>query len=125
MKDRTARNISWSLQLDNLSLDELKYVEKKAREIIRARRDQLRQEALQELERRASELGFDLRELVESARDNLGSRSGKGNKSEGAMYVHPNDPDLVWSGRGRHPLWLKELLIEGVDPASLIVNNEE
>lgn len=125
MKGRAVTDISSSLQLDGLSLEELKYVEKKARELIKTRTDQMREVALQELERRASELGFDLRELVESARDNRGNGNGKASKSDGTMYVHPDDPDLVWSGRGRHPLWLKELLIEGVDPSSLIVNVQE
>lgn len=65
------------------------------------KREKARQ-ARQELRRVAAKYGFTLDELL----------AGKMTRSSGeadAQYAHPSDPSKTWSGRGRRPLWLKEL----------------
>ncbi|WP_225548044.1 H-NS histone family protein [Chromobacterium violaceum] len=38
---------------------------------------------------------------------------GKAKKPVEAKYRHPADASLTWSGRGRKPLWVQELLGQG------------
>ena len=36
-----------------------------------------------------------------------------------AKFVHPENAELTWTGRGRRPFWLKDLLSQGVELESL------
>lgn len=52
--------------------------------------------------------------------------SGKSPKAPGqppapAKYRHPDDPSLVWSGRGRQPTWIKDWVASGrsIDDAGI------
>lgn len=40
------------------------------------------------------------------------TRNPKSGKGE-ALYAHPENPSLTWSGKGRKPNWLKELIDAG------------
>lgn len=39
-------------------------------------------------------------------------------------YQHPNDSSLTWTGRGRKPLWIVELLDNGQSLESLVIPTE-
>ncbi|WP_434633145.1 H-NS family nucleoid-associated regulatory protein [Chromobacterium sp. CV08] len=45
--------------------------------------------------------------------DLLKQTEGKAKKSVEAKYRHPADASQTWSGRGRKPLWVQELLDQG------------
>ena len=36
-------------------------------------------------------------------------------------YKHPDNPDLLWSGRGNKPLWVKECLEKGMTMEDLLI----
>lgn len=38
-----------------------------------------------------------------------------------AKYRHPSDASLTWSGRGRKPLWVQELLDQGKTLEELVI----
>ncbi len=40
-------------------------------------------------------------------------------------YQHPENAALQWTGRGRHPLWVKELYERGIDLESMRIAEEE
>jgi len=90
--------------LDILSLDELKQLEKNVGKAIKGYEQRKRKEALIALEATAKEMGFSLSELTSAA----------GGKSINApKYVHPEEPSKTWTGRGRQPTWIKEGLAAG------------
>lgn len=111
--------------LEQLSLEDLKTLEARARELIEQRVAERRKEALRELEQRASQLGFNLFELVNDARPKKLHTKHPESDNRRQVFAHPDDPNLTWSGRGRHPLWFKRLLRDGVDPETLLVGLHE
>lgn len=67
-----------------------------------------RLEAIAAVEAKVKEMGFTLAELT----------GGKSNGKAGApvsvpKYVHPENPTVTWTGRGRQPRWIKEALQAG------------
>ena len=66
---------------------------------------QRRHEALEQLKLQISVLGFSV--------DDLAPKKKKANASAPVKYRDPGMPDHVWSGRGKHPAWLRDKLDQG------------
>jgi len=96
------------IDIDNMSLQELKVLQKDVAKAIDTFEDRQRQEARTVLEAKAREMGFQLNDLVEPGRK-------PGRKVTAAKYRHPENPELTWSGRGRQPQWIKDLIEAGGD----------
>lgn len=96
-----------TVALDRMSLDELKQLRKDVDTSIRTYQDRERKKALAELEQKAQEMGFSLNELT--------GASPKSRKVHPAKYRHSDDATKTWSGRGRQPGWVKEILADGGD----------
>ena len=94
------------IDLDSLSLDELKALQKDVNKAVENYDAKRKREAQAEVEARARELGFTLAELV----DGTGKAGKKGKAPQPARYRHPENASLTWSGRGRQPGWIKEAL---------------
>ncbi|MGR3322284.1 MAG: H-NS histone family protein [Pseudooceanicola sp.] len=94
-----------AIDLDKMSLEELKKLRKDADNAIRTYQDRERKKALVALEEKAAEMGFSLSELT--------GPGGKSRKVHPAKYRHPDDATMTWSGRGRQPGWIKEILASG------------
>lgn len=61
----------------------------------------------------AKSVGMSVTELVGKARE-------KGQKVP-ARYAHPENPALLWTGRGRQPKWVEEQLASGKPLSSLLL----
>jgi DNA-binding protein H-NS len=95
------------LDLDKLSLDELKTLSKDIERSIRKREvDNLRR-AKEAVEAVAREHGFSLEEIMGRL------SAGKSATPASARYRNPNDASQTWSGRGRQPQWFKDALAAG------------
>lgn len=91
------------MDLNTLSLDELKALKKDVDKAISNFEQRKKSEALAELEKKAAELGFTVAELV----------GGKTKKVSAPKYRNPADPDQTWTGRGRVPQWMKDFEAAG------------
>ena len=77
--------------------------------------DRRRKEAREKLEAAASEMGFTFDEL-------LGMSGGRKTRAKGVpKYRHPENPSKTWTGKGRQPVWFKEHVSAGRDPAELAI----
>ncbi|MFC7705899.1 H-NS family nucleoid-associated regulatory protein [Plastorhodobacter daqingensis] len=94
-----------AMNLNDLSLKELKQLQKDVTQAIETYKDRQREEALREIENIAREKGFSLSELTGALK--------KRRKTVAPKYVHPEEPDLTWTGRGRQPRWVGEALAAG------------
>lgn len=94
------------IDLENLSLDELKKLRKEVDAEIRTFNDRKKRKALAEVEAFARERGLNPADLSEIAK----RRTRKPAKPK---YAHPDNPEQTWSGRGRRPRWLEEALAQG------------
>jgi len=103
-------DIKW----DDLTLDELKGIQKQVAKAINSFETRKRKEALAAAEAKAAEMGFSLSELV-------GSAQHKGPKAP-PKYCHPENPAKTWTGRGRQPGWVKDALANGKSLDDLLID---
>lgn len=100
------------MDLNALSLRELKDLQNQVAKAIAGYEDRKKKEALAELEERAREMGFTLAELT-------GVQVTRKRAPASAKYANPANPSDTWSGRGRKPRWFAEALAEGKTPEDL------
>ncbi len=94
------------IDLNSMSLEELKKLQKDVKKAIDGYQDKQRKEARAAAEAAAGALGFTLADLTRS--------SGQKTKTAAApKYRHPDNPEQTWTGRGRQPEWIKEALENG------------
>jgi DNA-binding protein H-NS len=99
------------IDLSDLTLQELIKLQRHVYKSIESLTERAKQEALIELEAHAKDLGFSFESL-------LRKNPAKTNPSN-IKYVHPDDPTITWSGRGRKPAWFLEALASGNTPESM------
>ena len=105
------------LNLDDMTLDELKKLQKDVNKAVDSFEDRRRQEARSAVEAKAKEMGFSLAEL-------MGGTSKKSRMPSPAKYTHPENPSLTWSGRGRQPGWIKEATEAGTLLDTFLIQSE-
>lgn len=93
------------VDLSSMSLQELKGLREDLTRSIENFEKRKRLEALAAIEAKAREMGFNLADLTAEAK--------KGGTAGLPKYVHPENPALTWTGRGRQPNWIKEGLTAG------------
>lgn len=96
------------IDLDTLSLDELKRLKKDVDKAISGFESKKKKEALVALEAKAAELGFSLSDLTNGTK-----------KISVPKYRNPENADETWTGRGRQPEWYKSAISGGKSPEDL------
>ena len=104
-----------NIDLESMTLEELKQLEKDVSKAIKSFEDRRKKEALAAAEAAAREKGFSLAELISSGKATKKTTSPK--------YCHPENPELTWSGRGRRPAWFVEALDNGKSPEDLLIQS--
>lgn len=100
------------MDLNELSLKELKQLRRDVEKAITSFEDRKKREALAELEKAAAEFGFSLSELAGVSKA----------KTKGApKYRNPNNAEQTWTGRGRTPQWVKDLEAAGGSRESALI----
>lgn len=95
------------MDLDTLSLDELKKLQNDVAVAIFNYEKRKKAEAKAALETVAREHGFKLAELLSDA------STAKPKSSGVAKYRNPENPDQTWTGKGRRPAWLIDHIAAG------------
>ena len=98
--------------LEALSLNELKKMQKDVAKAIATFEDRQKAEARAKVEALARDLGYSLAELV-------GTETKTSRAPAAAKYRHSDNPTLTWSGRGRKPQWFVEALEAGSTASEL------
>lgn len=100
------------IDLDGMSLDELRALRTRVDREISSYAERKRREAMAAVEKAAREHGFALADLT-SAKSGRGRRATSVRAAAEAKYANPSDASQTWSGRGRRPRWVAELLDSG------------
>lgn len=100
-----------AVNLNNMSVQELEDLIAQANEMIEAKREQAVAKARADIEKIAASTGYSVHDL-------LGLRGGRSKKASAKKtladkYRNPKDPSQTWSGRGKRPRWLQEMLAKG------------
>jgi DNA-binding protein H-NS len=102
------------INLNELSLKELKDLQTQVGKAIATFEDRRKKDALAELEDKAKALGFTLSEL-------LGMTATRKRAPAVAKYANPDNAEETWSGRGRKPRWFDAALKSGKKPDDLAI----
>lgn len=102
------------INLNSLSLKELKELQSQVARAISGYEDRRRKEALAELEEKAKSMGFSLSELT-------GAPTVRKRAPASAKYANPADSSDTWSGRGRKPRWFEAALNAGRSPEDMAI----
>jgi len=102
------------LNLDSLSLKELKDLQAQVAKAISGFVDRKKKQALTELEEKARELGFSLAELT-------GVAPVRKRSSAAPKYRNPANPSETWTGRGRKPRWYEAAIKAGKSPGDMAI----
>lgn len=96
------------MNLDKLSVVELKELQQDVAQALVERQAQERAKVREEMMALAAKHGFSMDELM---------GKGKGRKASGGTvaikYRNPDNPSDTWTGRGRQPKWLAPLIKKG------------
>lgn len=103
-----------SIDINSLSLKELKDLQSQVAKAIVSFEDRKKKEAIAELEEIARAKGFSLAELT-------GVSVARKRAPASAKYANPADASDTWSGRGRKPRWFVAALAAGQQPEDLAV----
>lgn len=107
-----------AVDLNDLSIEELEQVVSKARQLIEKRREEAVAQARADIERIAASTGYSVEDLL--GRGKARARP-TARKAVADKYRNPRDPSQAWSGRGKRPRWLQDLLEQGATLESLQV----
>ena len=104
------------IDLEKLNVDQLSELVGKVQTEMAAREKRRRKELRDELERRVSAEGYKMGDIFPE----LGaSTSGSRRRRMPAKYRNPQNPDETWTGIGRSPKWVQEILAErGIEMAA-------
>ena len=100
--------------LATMSLADLRDLQKSVAKAISTFENRQKAEAREKVEMLAKELGFTLAELT--ALEEPKRKRAPSTK----IYLHPENPALTWSGRGRKPGWFAAHVDAGKDPDVLL-----
>ncbi|WP_343080459.1 H-NS histone family protein [Ostreiculturibacter nitratireducens] len=95
------------IDLDGMSLKELKELSAKVQKAIVSFEERKKKEALAQIEEKARQLGFTLSELTGDVKPR------RKRAAVAPKYANPKDPSNTWTGRGRRPRWVEEALQSG------------
>ncbi len=96
------------IDLSKLSDDELQNLIPKIEHELHRRQEEQKREVLQKMKELAESIGMTPEALLKEGRGKARRQQRKGK-----LYQHPDDSSKTWSGRGKRPGWLQELLDSG------------
>ena len=102
------------LDLDNMSLDDLKKLSKDVERAISSFEERKRKEARKAMEKVARDFGLSVEEVIGAQKS-----AARASKSA-AKYRNPANASETWSGRGRQPGWFKDAVAKGKSPDSML-----
>lgn len=112
--------------IEHLELVELRQVYAVTQKQIEKTRRFAQATAIQRMRDVATESGVDFEALM---REHFGidedPASGKKRAKVPPKFMHPENPSLTWSGRGRQPLWFKEYEEQGGNTDDLLIDKSE
>lgn len=96
------------IDLDKMELKDLRDLRGRVDRAIADFEDRRKRDARAAAERAARDHGFSLSDLT-------GDKPGRGARKPAgvAKYANPDDPSQTWTGRGRRPGWVQEMLASG------------
>lgn len=97
------------LDLSNFNVSELRELSKKIDIEIEKRQSENRKVVLEQIKELVQGAGMTIEQVAAMARK-AGTKSGR---RTATMYINPANSKQTWSGKGRRPTWVNNLLASG------------
>ena len=104
------------LQLEGLTIPELEALRERAADLIETKREDVKRELREKMEKLAAQEGLTLSEVIASRAPRKSRAKAK------VKYANPKNPAEVWTGRGKQPAWVREAVAGGRTLESLHVD---
>ena len=105
------------IDLKGLNVDQLSELVGKVQTEMASREKRRRQELRAELERRVAAEGYKMGDIFPEL--GTSAPAGRRRRKMPAKYRNPQNPEETWTGIGRSPKWVQEILSErGIDMAA-------
>lgn len=107
-EQRKGANMS-SVDLNNFSVPELEELSKAIASELERRQTESKRIVLNQIKELAQSIGMTIDDVV-----GIGKRKQRrGAPVPSKVYVNPENPKETWSGRGRRPNWVRDILSRG------------
>lgn len=103
-----------NVDISNLSVAELEALKGSIENVIVGRRQSELVNLRGTFEEMAANAGFTLEEIMQA--------TSTKKRTVAAKYQNPSDPAQTWSGRGRKPRWVDELIASGGDLDNCLID---
>lgn len=105
--------------LRGLDVNQLEELQRKAQTEIVARNEQKCRELREQLERRVAAEGYKMSDIFPELGGGGGAAGGRKRRKVAPKYRNPQNAQDVWTGLGRPPKWVQEVLNErGISAAT-------
>ena len=102
-----------SINLENLTIAELDDLIERAADLIEKKKAQALVDAKAEIEKIAASTGLSVEDLLGLSKGKAGKKAAGQRKPVAIKYRNPKDHTQTWTGRGKRPQWLQEILDKG------------
>ena len=103
-----------SVDLEKMSAAEILHLQSQLSERLAEKVEAEKLKLVSDLRDFIMQSGYDMPEIVDMLQEAV--------SDEAAKYRHPTDDSLIWSGRGRIPRWLHELIDQGYEKEDFRLN---
>lgn len=101
------------IDLEALTIPELEALIAQAHDLIERKQNDAVTTAKAEIQKIAAEVGMSVEELLGLQAGKAAKKAPKEKKPVPVKYRNPKDHTQTWSGRGKSPRWLQEVLGQG------------
>lgn len=96
-------------QLSNMNIEDLIAIRNEAERLIKRKEKDAKKDLINQFKQQAAALGLTLEEVMGTAPKTTRRSRGK----VPPKYRNPNNAEQTWTGRGKQPVWVRELLAQG------------
>ncbi|MFT4021526.1 MAG: H-NS histone family protein [Acinetobacter sp.] len=104
--------------ISNLSVEELKRLQREAEVLIASKKEQAIQDAYNKVNQIAADLDLTVEQLLEFGTQ---KRKNTTRKTVEPRYRNKNNPQDTWTGRGKQPRWLVAELDKGANLEDFLI----
>lgn len=97
-----------AMNLEYKSLEELIQIKEEAEKLIVIKEREAKKDLLNQFKEQAAALGLTLEDVVGNA-----PRTTRRRGTVPPKYRNPHNAEQTWTGRGKQPIWVRELLSQG------------
>lgn len=101
------------IDLDALTIPQLEALIEQAHDLIDRKQKEAVTTARAEIEKIAADVGMSVEELLGLQAGKAAKKTPREKKAVAVKYRNPRDHTQTWSGRGKSPRWLQEILNQG------------